>query len=285
MVGEFADLQGIMGGYYAINDGESEAVSVGIREHYKPRFAGDSLPASEEGIVVSIADKIDTITGIYGIGQGPTGSKDPYALRRMALGLLRIMVESELDIDLKDLIFTSLDLHSSEDVDTLCAESVYDFMMDRLRSYYKDMKVSGKVFDSVLVVRPDSPYDFHLRVLALNEFINNSASGNLIEANKRISNMLKENTNIDSIVDPNALVEVAEKELYKAALMASKNISRSKDYSMIMIQLLNLKDPIDTFFEDVMVNVDDDALRNTRLSLLYLVRSLFLSVADVSHLS
>ncbi|MFP6775540.1 MAG: glycine--tRNA ligase subunit beta, partial [PS1 clade bacterium] len=235
--------------------------------------------------VVSIADKIDTITGIYGIGQGPTGSKDPYALRRMALGLLRIMVESELDIDLKDLILVSLDLHSSEDVDTLCAESVYDFMMDRLRSYYKDMKVSGKVFDSVLVVRPESPYDFHLRVLALNEFISNSASGNLIEANKRISNMLKENTNIDSVVDPNALVEVAEKELYKAALMASKNIYGSKDYSMNMMQLLNLKDPIDTFFEDVMVNVDDDALRNTRLSLLYLVRSLFLSVADVSHLS
>lgn len=284
MVGEFADLQGIMGGYYALEDGEDEDIALGIKEHYHPRFAGDSLPSSDEGLVVAIADKIDTITGIYGIGQGPTGSKDPYALRRTALGLLRIMVECRLDINLKELIANSLKLHSSN-VDINSDIDIYNFMMDRLRKYYKEQNVATKVFESVLVVRPHSPYDFHLRVQALNEFTKSSESKSLIEANKRIANMLREEANISTNIDTSAFIEDAEKELYKATLRVSKNIKDSKDYAGNMLQLLDLKDSIDSFFDKVMVNVDDKKLRESRLSLLYWVRSLFLSVADVSYLS
>jgi glycyl-tRNA synthetase beta chain len=284
MVGEFADLQGVMGGYYALQDGENESVALGIREHYHPRFAGDTLPSSHEGLVVSIADKIDTITGIYGIGQGPTGSKDPYALRRMALGLLRIMVESGFNINIKELIIKSLSLHTS-DVDTNSADDIYIFLMDRLRAYYKEQNVSAKVFESVLAVKPDSPYDFHLRVQALNIFIKNSASKSLIEANKRIFNMLKDQNNLDTDVDTNILTEVAEKRLHNSTIELSSIIYGSKDYVSNMSQLVGLKSDIDSFFEEVMVNVEDEKIRNSRLSLLYSVRSLFLSVADVSYLS
>lgn len=284
MVGEFADLQGVMGGYYALQDGENESVALGIREHYHPRFAGDTLPSSHEGLVVSIADKIDTITGIYGIGQGPTGSKDPYALRRMALGLLRIMVESGFNINIKELIIKSLSLHTS-DVDTNSADDIYIFLMDRLRAYYKEQNVSAKVFESVLAVKPDSPYDFHLRVQALNIFIKNSASKSLIEANKRIFNMLKDQNNLDTDVDTNILTEVAEKRLHNSTIELSSIIYGSKDYVSNMSQLVGLKSDIDSFFEEVMVNVEDEKIRNSRLSLLYTVRSLFLSVADVSYLS
>jgi glycyl-tRNA synthetase beta chain len=157
--------------------------------------------------------------------------------------------------------------------------------MDRLRKYYKEQNVATKVFESVLVVRPHSPYDFHLRVQALNEFTKSSESKSLIEANKRIANMLREETNINTNIDASAFIEDAEKELYKATLRVSKNIKDSKDYAGNMLQLLDLKDSIDSFFDKVMVNVDDKKLRESRLSLLYWVRSLFLSVADVSYLS
>ncbi len=284
MVGEFADLQGVMGGYYAHNDGEDVAVSTAISEHYHPRFSGDTLPSTPEGLVVAIADKLDTITGIYGIGQGPTGSKDPYALRRMALGLLRIMVEGELKLDLKALIKQSLDLHTAE-VDVSSAGAIYKFMMDRLRVYYKEKKVSGKAFEAVLAVRPESPYDFHLRVAALNTFTQDSASESLIEANKRIDNMLKEHKDLGIEVDTSVLIEPAEKALFKATQMVASRLDGSNDYIQSMNELLSLKDTIDVFFDQVMVNVDDETLKHTRLTLLNWIRALFLSVADVSHLS
>ncbi|RUM84124.1 MAG: glycine--tRNA ligase subunit beta [Candidatus Thioglobus sp.] len=284
MVGEFADLQGVMGGYYALNDGEDAAVATAISEHYHPRFAGDTLPSTNEGLVVAIADKLDTITGIYGIGQGPTGSKDPYALRRMALGLLRIMVEAELKLDLKALIKQSLELHASE-VDRSSADAIYQFMMDRLRAYYKEQKVNSKAFEAVLAVRPESPYDFHLRVEALNEFTNDSASASLIEANKRIANMLKDHQELGTQVDGSVLVEAAEKALFEATTAVAKQLSSSDDYTQSMRELLSLKEPIDTFFDQVMVNTDDEALKHSRLTLLNWIRALFLSVADVSYLS
>jgi len=284
MVGEFADLQGVMGGYYAINDGEDAAVATAISEHYHPRFAGDTLPSTNEGLVVAIADKLDTITGIYGIGQGPTGSKDPYALRRMALGLLRIMVEAKLQLDLKALIKQSLELHAPE-VDRSSADAIYQFMMDRLRAYYKEQKVSGKAFEAVLAVRPESPYDFHLRVGALNEFTNDSASESLIEANKRIANMLKDHQDLGIEVDPGVLVESAEKALFEATQSVANRLDGSSDYTQSMNELLSLKDTIDDFFDQVMVNADDALLKHARLTLLNWIRSLFLSVADVSHLS
>ncbi len=284
MVGEFADLQGVMGGYYALNDGEDAAVATAISEHYHPRFAGDTLPSTNEGLVVAIADKLDTITGIYGIGQGPTGSKDPYALRRMALGLLRIMVEAELKLDLKALIKQSLELHASE-VDRSSADAIYQFMMDRLRAYYKEQKVSSKAFEAVLAVRPESPYDFHLRVEALNEFTNDSASASLIEANKRIANMLKDHQELGTQVDGSVLVEPAEKALFEATTAVANQLSSSDDYTQSMRELLSLKETIDTFFDQVMVNADDEALKHSRLTLLNWIRALFLSVADVSYLS
>jgi len=284
MVGEFADLQGVMGGYYAHNDGEDAAVATAISEHYHPRFAGDTLPSTNEGLVVAIADKLDTITGIYGIGQGPTGSKDPYALRRMALGLLRIMVEAKLKLDLKSLIAQSLELHASE-VDRSSADAIYQFMMDRLRAYYKEQKVSSKAFEAVLAVRPESPYDFHLRVGALNEFTNDSASTSLIEANKRIANMLKDHQDLGIEVDTSVLVESAEKTLFEATQTVANKLDGSSDYTQSMNELLSLKDAIDAFFEQVMVNADDASLKQARLTLLNWIRSLFLSVADVSHLS
>jgi glycyl-tRNA synthetase beta chain (EC 6.1.1.14) len=284
MVGEFADLQGVMGGYYALNDGEDTAVATAISEHYHPRFAGDTLPSTNEGLVVAIADKLDTITGIYGIGQGPTGSKDPYALRRMALGLLRIMVEAELKLDLKALIKQSLELHASE-VDRSSADAIYQFMMDRLRAYYKEQKVSSKAFEAVLAVRPESPYDFHLRVAALNEFTNDSASASLIEANKRIANMLKDHQDLGIQVDSSVLVEAAEKALFEATTAVAKQLNSSNDYTQSMRELLSLKETIDTFFDQVMVNADDEILKRSRLTLLNWIRALFLSVADVSYLS
>ncbi len=284
MVGEFADLQGVMGGYYALNDGEDAAVATAISEHYHPRFAGDTLPSTNEGLVVAIADKLDTITGIYGIGQGPTGSKDPYALRRMALGLLRIMVEAELKLDLKALIKQSLELHALE-VDRSSAGAIYQFMMDRLRAYYKEQKVNSKAFEAVLAVRPESPYDFHLRVEALNEFTNDSASASLIEANKRIANMLKDHQELGTQVDGSVLVEAAEKALFEATTAVAKQLSNSDNYTQSMRELLSLKETIDTFFDQVMVNADDEALKRSRLTLLNWIRALFLSVADVSYLS
>lgn len=284
MVGEFADLQGVMGGYYALNDGEDESVSIAIREHYHPRFSGDSLPSSKEGLVVAIADKLDTITGIYGIGQGPTGSKDPYALRRMALGLLRIMVEGQLNLDLKALIAQSLSLHSSK-VDASSADDIYQFMMDRLRAYYKEQKVSAKAFEAVLAVRPESPYDFHRRVEALNLFTQQSESESLIKSNKRIANILKEHDNLGTDVDTSVFVEDAEKALYEAVSNVAKDLSLSADYEQTMNKLLGLKDSIDSFFDQVMVNTDDEILKRSRLTLLNWVRSLSLSVADISYLS
>ena len=284
MVGEFADLQGIMGGYYALNDGESKEVSVAIREHYQPRFAGDSLPSTDAGIAVSLADKMDTLTGIYGIGQGPTGSKDPYALRRTALGMLRILLEEKIELNLKSLIDFSLSLHLKE-VDRKCAGDIYNFMMDRLKAYYRDANIDTNIYEAVLAVSPDSPLDFHYRIDALNEFTQSADSKSLIEANKRIANILKDSDEKLEELNSNMLLEDSEKILYKATESLTKELSGSKNYKEIMKSLLNLKDSIDSFFDNVMVNAEDDKVRSSRLALIRRVRHLFLSVADISHLS
>ncbi len=284
MVGEFADLQGIMGGYYALNDGESKEVSVAIREHYQPRFAGDSLPSTDAGIAVSLADKMDTLTGIYGIGQGPTGSKDPYALRRTALGMLRILLEAKIELNLKSLIDFALSLHLKE-VDRKCAGDIYNFMMDRLKAYYRDANIDTNIYEAVLAVSPDSPLDFHYRIDALNEFTQSADSKSLIEANKRIANILKDSDEKLEELNSNMLLEDSEKILYKATESLTKELSGSKNYKEIMKSLLNLKDSIDSFFDNVMVNAEDDKVKSSRLALIRRVRHLFLSVADISHLS
>ena len=284
MVGEFADLQGIMGGYYALNDGESKAVSIAIREHYQPRFSGDKLPSTNEGLVVAIADKLDTITGIYGIGQAPTGSKDPFALRRLALGLLRILLEARIELNLKELIDFSLNLHLKE-VDRDSSLSIYQFMMERLKAYYKDLGVDGSIYEAVLAVSPNSPFDFHQRVEALNEFTQKNESKSLIESNKRIKNILKDFEGDHDNLNSKKLIEESEKKLYRATELITKQLTEKQDYKAIMLSLLDLKDVIDTFFETVMVNADDLELREARLMLISRVRALFLSVADISYLS
>ena len=284
MVGEFADLQGIMGGYYATNDGETQAVSVAIREHYQPRFAGDKVPSSNEGLVVAIADKLDTFSGIYGIGQAPTGSKDPYALRRLALGLLRILLEAKIELNLKLLIDYSLNLHLKE-VDRSCGDDIYSFMMDRLKAYYKDANIDSNVYEAVLAVSPESPLDFHLRVEALNEFTQIENSKSLIEANKRIANILKDSNEKNETLNPKILIDDSEIKLFNASESLSKKLSGSKDYQEVMKSLIDLKDSIDSFFDNVMVNTDDDKLKSSRLALIRKIRLLFLSVADISYLS
>ncbi|MDC3262134.1 glycine--tRNA ligase subunit beta [Candidatus Pseudothioglobus singularis] len=284
MVGEFADLQGIMGGYYAANDGETQAVSVAIREHYQPRFAGDKVPSTNEGLVVAIADKLDTISGIYGIGQAPTGSKDPYALRRLALGLLRILLEAKIELNLKSLIDYSLNLHLKE-VDRSCSDDIYSFMMDRLKAYYKDANIDSNVYEAVLAVSPESPLDFHLRVEALNEFTQSENSKSLIEANKRIANILKDSNEKNETLNPKILIDDSEIKLFNASESLAKKLSGSKDYQEVMKSLIDLKDSIDSFFDNVMVNTDDDKLKSSRLALIRKIRLLFLSVADISYLS
>ena len=284
MVGEFADLQGIMGGYYALNDGEPDEVAIAIKEHYQPRFSGDKLPSTNAGLVVSIADKIDTITGIYGIGQAPTGSKDPYALRRLALGLLRILLEAKIEINLKQLIDVSLDLHL-KDVDRESSESIYQFMMDRLKAYYKDAGVDGNIYEAVLAVSPESPLDFQKRVEALSQFTKKIESKSLIESNKRIANILKDFDGNYKELTSKMLIEEVEQKLFKATELITRQLTNNKDYNLIMESLLNLKDDIDNFFDSIMVNVEDPDLRKARLMLISRVRSLFLSVADISFLS
>jgi len=284
MVGEFADLQGIMGEHYALYDGEEKKVAFAIRDQYLPRFSGDKLPSTDEGSVVAIADRLDSITGIYGIGNGPTGSKDPYALRRLALGLLRILVEGKKDLNLIELIDSSLNLHSKE-VNRDISSEIYKFMMERLKAYYKESHVDGNVFEAVLAVSPESPLDFHLRIEALNEFIQHSESRSLIEANKRIANILKDCDEVEPKLNLKLLEQEAEKKLYQATQTITEKLKKEKDYGSIMSSLLALKEVIDDFFDNVMVNVKDTKLRQARLSLIERVRKLFLSVADISHLS
>ena len=284
MVGEFADLQGVMGGYYALNDGETKAVSVAIREHYQPRFSGDKVPSTREGLVVAIADKLDTITGIYGIGQAPTGSKDPYALRRLALGLLRILLEAKIELNLKSLIDYSLNLHLKE-VDKGCGDAIYSFMMERLKAYYKDANIDRNVYEAVLAVSPDSPLDFHLRVEALSEFTQSEDSKSLIESNKRIANILKDSNEKNEKLNSKILIDDSEVKLFNATESLSKQLSGIKDYKEVMKSLIDLKDLIDSFFDNVMVNADDEKLKSSRLALIRRIRALFLSVADISYLS
>ena len=284
MVGEFADLQGVMGGYYAHNDGEPSEVSIAISEHYQPRFSGDDLPSTEEGIVVSLADKIDTLTGIYGIGQGPTGSKDPYALRRTALGMLRILLEGKIELDLKSLIDFSLNLHL-EEVDRGSAVDIYTFMMDRLKAYYKDANIDSNIYEAGLAVSPNSPLDFHHRVDALNEFIKSKNSKSLIESNKRIANILKDSDEKLEVLNEEILIEDSEKALFNAAESLSKELTGGNNYKEIMKSLIEIKDLIDSFFDNVMVNVEDEKVKSSRLALIRRVRHLFLSVADISYLS
>jgi glycyl-tRNA synthetase beta chain len=288
MVGEFPELQGIMGRYYAHHDGEPDEVATAIDEHYMPRYAGDQLPQTRTGQAVAIADRLDTLLGIIAIGQLPTGDKDPYALRRAALGVLRCMIENDLALDLHELL-TSAAKHFTKEVKAARAiDATIDFILERLRVYYTSQDIKLDVFESVFSQRPTQPNDFNARLLAVNAFRQLAEAESLAAANKRISNILKKTEEkIPEQVDDKLLQDAAEKALATQLSALSKQLEpliKTRNYTEILHQLAALRANVDKFFDDVMVMVDDKALRRNRLALLTCLRNLFLQVADISQL-
>jgi glycyl-tRNA synthetase beta chain len=288
MVGEFPELQGIMGEHYARADGESEDIAVAVREHYAPRAAGDEVPRSPIGMAVGIADKIDTLTGIFATGQKPSGTKDPFGLRRAALGLVRTIIERALDLDLRSLIERSAERQPV--VAAAVSGDVYDYVMERLRSYYLDgaATITTEMFDAVLATKPASPLDFDSRLRALVAFLSLPEAASLTSANKRIANILrKADTLHEAPVVPEALKEPAEIKLYDA-LRAQKDIVRNataqREYSAALGHLAQLRAVVDSFFDQVMVMADDPAVRGNRLALLGELSRLFGGIADLSRL-
>ena len=288
MVYEFTDLQGLMGYHYALNDGEDNDVALAQNEQYMPRFSGDELPQTAPGIAVAIADRLDTLTGLFGINQPPTGSKDPFALRRAALGVLRIIVERNLDLDLRDLLVIASDNHTSLPARDGLESKVLDFMLERFRAWYEDAGINAEVFLAVLAIKPSRPLDFDRRVKAVNHFRSLTEANALAAANKRVSNILsKQGVTGTTDVDPALLSEEAEKSLaaaidtQKAALAP---LFAEGKYQEALESLAGLRAPVDAFFEDVMVMADDEAIKNNRLALLSRLRALFLGVADISIL-
>ncbi|MDX1678871.1 glycine--tRNA ligase subunit beta [Arsukibacterium sp.] len=285
MVGEFPEMQGIMGMHYARLDGENEAVALALNEQYMPRFAGDQLPSRLEGAAVAIADKLDTLVGIFGIGQVPKGDKDPFALRRAAIGALRIMVEKQLPLDLVELIAFSQQTFGNKLTNTAVAEDVLDFMLGRFRAWYQDEGYAVDVIQAVLARRPTSPSDFDRRVRAVAEFSKLDAAAALAAANKRVANILAKVTeNIPAEVSTDLLQESAEKALYQAIITEKTYQAEGRNYSESLAHLAGMREVIDRFFDEVMVNADDNAVRFNRLALLQQLRALFLQVADISVL-
>lgn len=285
MVGEFPEVQGIMGMHYARLDGEHEAVALALNEQYMPRFAGDQLPSRLEGAAVAIADKLDTLVGIFGIGQAPKGDKDPFALRRAAIGALRIMVEKQLPLDLLDIIAFSQQTFADKLSNVNVAADVLDFMLGRFRAWYEAEGYSVDVIQAVLARRPTAPSDFDRRVKAVAQFRKLDSAPALAAANKRVANILaKVEGDIAIAVNPSLLHEVAEQALYTAIVAEQAYQVSQHSYTEGLMHLASMRDVIDTFFDQVMVNADDVAVRTNRLALLKQLRELFLQVADISVL-
>jgi len=289
MVGEFADLQGLMGFYYALHDGEPEELAQALNEQYMPRFSGDSLPNSKTGIALALADKLDSIVGIFGIGQPPTGSKDPFALRRSAIGVLRIIVEKELDLDLLYCIEQAVSGFEKANLAQNTADEVFEFMLERFKAWFMDKEITVEEFQSVFVVRPTRPLDFHLRILAVHNFNLLPESASLAEANKRVSNLLaKQNFNAENTaVKEELLQEPAEKALHRELVDKILEVAPLLEkglYKEGLQTLASLKISVDTFFDEVLVVCEDASLRENRLALLQQLRDLFLQTADISHL-
>ena len=289
MVGEFPDLQGTMGRYYAEYAGEPGEVAQALQEQYLPRFAGDSLPESKAGIAVSLADKLDTLVGIFGIGQTPSGSKDPFALRRSTLGILRILIEKKLDLDLKILISDATRLLGDKITNSDTQQQVFDFFIARFRDWYQQKNVDTDVIIAVESLKPTKPLDFEKRINAITNFKSNPAAVSLAAANKRVANILKKaDVNVLSQVDTKLLKEDAEKSLAEAINKQGGKVSllfANTQYSEGLELLATLRPEIDRFFDEVMVMAEDESVRNNRLILLNTLRELFLQVADISELS
>lgn len=285
MVGEFPEVQGVMGMHYARLDGEPEAVAVALNEQYKPRFAGDSLPSQLEACAVAIADKMDSLVGIFGIGQAPKGDKDPFALRRAAIGALRIMVEKQLPLDLLELIEFSKTTFGDKLTQDSVSDEVLDFMLGRFRAWYEGEGFGVDVIQAVLARRPTNPADFDRRVKAVAEFRKLDAALALAAANKRVANILAKVTEaIPASVNSALLSEEAEQALYKAIVAEQTYQATVSSYAEGLSHLAAMRDVVDQFFDKVMVNADDAAVRLNRQALLQQLRELFLRVADISVL-
>ncbi len=287
MVFEFTDTQGVMGMHYVRHDGEDEEVAVALNEQYMPRFAGDELPKSLVASAVALADKFDTLTGIFGIGQAPKGSADPFALRRAALGALRIIVEKNLPLDLEDLVKKSAALFGDKLTNQNVVADVVDFMLGRFRAWYQDEGIAVDVIQAVLARRPTCPADFDARVRAVSHFRTLDSAEALAAANKRVSNILAKANAAIGEINLTACVEPAEKALAEAVLALRTEVQpliAQGDYTTVLDKLANLRAPVDSFFDNVMVNAEDPALRQNRLAILNTLQGLFLQVADISVL-
>ncbi|ABY70389.1 glycyl-tRNA synthetase beta subunit [Actinobacillus pleuropneumoniae serovar 3 str. JL03] len=288
MVFEFTDTQGVMGMHYARHDGEDEEVAVALNEQYMPRFAGDELPKSLVACSVALADKFDTLTGIFGIGQAPKGSADPFALRRAALGSLRIIVEKNLPLDLEDLVRKSAALFGDKLTNANVVDDVVDFMLGRFRAWYQDEGIAVDVIQAVLARRPTKPADFDARVRAVSHFRTLDSAEALAAANKRVSNILaKVEGEISTEIDRSLLVEAEEKALAEQVISLQTELAptfANGEYQTALDRLASLRETVDSFFEKVMVNAEDANLRRNRQAILNNLRNLFLQVADISVL-
>ncbi len=293
MVGEFPELQGIMGRYYATADGEPADIATAIDEHYMPRAAGGVLPATAIGTAVALSDKLDTLAGIFAIGQKPSGTKDPFGLRRAAIGVLRILVEKKLDLDLRALVSAAIEQQPVKSV--TAAGELWDYLVERLRAYFIDASaqdgvrsVSTEMFDAVRSSEPVSPLDFGARLAALSRFLALPEAASLTAANKRIANILrKAEGGAGGTVDVTLLRESAEKSLHEALAGMIADVDRAlgkRDYAAALARLAGLRPTVDGFFDAVMVNAEDAQLRRNRLALLAELRRQFTRIADLSCL-
>ncbi len=288
MVGEFPGLQGIIGRYYAIADGEPSEVAMAIEEQYLPKQSGGLLPKTQTGLLLALAEKIDTVTGIFSAGLIPTGDKDPYALRRAALGILRIVIEKQLDLDLRQLIEKSLGSFSHDfDRETL-PQMVFDFLVDRQKGYCLDRGYRPDEFDAVVSIVPQRPLDFEMRLKAVREFRLLPEAASLAAANKRIHNILRKSETLPlEHINEEVLAEPEERALFKASRKAESDLQpllQSHDYTNALTRLAQIRDEVDAFFDNVMVMAEDPVLRLNRLRLLTLIEAMFLQIADISKL-
>jgi len=287
MVGEFPELQGVMGGYYARHDGESEAVALAIEDHYKPRFAGDALPRGDAAVVVALADKLETLAGLFGIGQAPTGDKDPFALRRHALGVIRMLIERDLPLSVPALVATALVAFPAGHGEV--QSELVSFLVDRLSGLLRDQGHGAREIDAVVALRPERWGDIPRRLAAVREFAALPESGALAAANKRVGNILKKaEGEVPGEVDDAWLREDAERTLAAALARVSPVADAAfaqGDYTASLRALAALKAPVDAFFDGVMVNADDPALRRNRLALLAALHRAMNRVADLSRLA
>ena len=291
MVGEFDELQGTMGHYYADRDGEPSVVGECVEQHYWPKFAGDQLPQSIEAQAVALSDKLDSLVGIYGAGEVPTGDKDPYALRRAALSILRILIEQQHSLDLSDLVASAAAVYQSKQdikIDAETQAQIVDFVRGRLTAYYQTQNIATTTINAVMACKPNNPLDFENRVKAVHAFGALNEASDLAAANKRIGNILKKQDGVVSdAVDEAVLVESDEKALYTAISTIEQDcitLFDDGDYSAGLQKLASLRTPVDAFFDSVMVMSDDAAQQKNRLGLLKRMQQLFLRVADISLL-